>query len=55
MAVWLITGATGFVGRYVLDAVKAGVQGLARSETRWSRWAVAARSVGRSDRSSRPT
>ncbi len=33
MAVWLITGATGFVGRYVLDAVKAGVEGLARSET----------------------
>ena len=33
MAVWLITGATGFVGRHVLDAVKAGVEGLARSET----------------------
>jgi len=32
MAVWLITGASGFVGRHVLDAVKAGVEGLPRTE-----------------------
>jgi nucleoside-diphosphate-sugar epimerase len=32
MAVWLITGGSGFVGRHVLDAVKSGVEGLPRSE-----------------------
>jgi nucleoside-diphosphate-sugar epimerase len=33
MAVWLITGASGFVGRHVLDAVSAGVEGMAHSQT----------------------
>jgi nucleoside-diphosphate-sugar epimerase len=32
MAVWLITGGSGFVGRHVLDALKAGVEGPPRSE-----------------------
>jgi nucleoside-diphosphate-sugar epimerase len=32
MAVWLITGGSGFVGRHVLDGLKAGVEGVARSE-----------------------
>jgi GDP-4-dehydro-6-deoxy-D-mannose reductase len=33
MAVWLITGGTGFVGRHVLAALQAGVEGRSRSET----------------------
>ncbi len=34
MAIWLLTGASGFVGRHVLHALQAGGEGLARSETR---------------------
>jgi nucleoside-diphosphate-sugar epimerase len=34
MAVWLVTGATGFVGRHVLDALKKGDESLVPSETR---------------------
>jgi nucleoside-diphosphate-sugar epimerase len=33
MAVWLITGGTGFLGRHVLDAIKAGAEGLVRADT----------------------
>jgi nucleoside-diphosphate-sugar epimerase len=33
MAVWLITGATGFIGRHVLDALKAQADGRAGDET----------------------
>jgi nucleoside-diphosphate-sugar epimerase len=32
MAVWLITGGSGFVGRHVLDGLKGGVEGLAGSD-----------------------
>jgi GDP-4-dehydro-6-deoxy-D-mannose reductase len=34
MAVWLVTGATGFVGRHVLDALEKGDTSLVPSETR---------------------
>jgi GDP-4-dehydro-6-deoxy-D-mannose reductase len=34
MAIWLLTGASGFVGRHVLGALNAGGEGLAQSETR---------------------
>src|SRR5262245_35309816 len=33
MAVWLVTGGTGFVGRHVRDALLCGVAGRPRSET----------------------
>jgi nucleoside-diphosphate-sugar epimerase len=33
MAVWLVTGATGFVGRHVLDALKQGSESLVPPET----------------------
>jgi nucleoside-diphosphate-sugar epimerase len=33
MAVWLLTGATGFVGRHVLEALERGVDGLSQSGT----------------------
>lgn len=34
MAVWLVTGATGFVGRHVLDALKCGACGRAPAESK---------------------
>ncbi len=33
MAVWLVTGATGFVGRHVLDALAEGLTGHSPIET----------------------
>ena len=36
MAVWLITGATGFVGRQVLGALHDRPTGLRIATTRWS-------------------
>jgi len=36
MAVWLLTGATGFVGRHVLDALQGGVDGSSGSVTKIS-------------------
>src|SRR5271168_5093904 len=32
MAVWLVTGATGFVGRHVLNALERGAPGVSRAE-----------------------
>lgn len=34
MAVWLVTGATGFVGRHVLDLLERGDVGVSRSENK---------------------
>jgi nucleoside-diphosphate-sugar epimerase len=33
MAVWLVTGGNGFVGRHVLEALSAGLPGIPQSET----------------------
>ena len=48
MAVWLVTGATGFVGRHVLDALERGDGGTRRGRTQGrSCWAAAVPRDGR--------
>ncbi len=55
MAVWLVTGGNGFVGRHVLEALAAGVAESSSPTRRSSSWAGIAPRAARGIASSRPT